>query len=143
MILLDVNVLVGAFNDADPNHIGYSRWLDEAISRGSRTGLAGVVLSGFVRIVTNPKIFKRPTGASEAFAFVRLLRDRSRMMSVHPGPRHLQIFEELCVSSGARGGLVPDAYLASIALEQGASVATADRDFARFSGLRVINPLER
>ncbi|MHB8512584.1 MAG: TA system VapC family ribonuclease toxin [Actinomycetota bacterium] len=143
MILLDINVLVGALIGEDPNRLAYLRWIQATSARGQRMGLAGVALSGFLRVVTNNKIFRDPATPSEAFGFIRALRDQSRMVTVHPGPRHLQIFEDLCTTSGVSGDLVPDAYLASIALEQGCFLATADRDFARFSGLRVINPLEQ
>ncbi len=99
-----------------------------------------MVWSSFVRIVTNRRIFAVPSPAADAFDFVRAVRDQPRHVSIAPGDRHLEVFEQLCVDGQAVGDLVPDAYIASLALEQGASVATLDRDFARFTGLSVVAP---
>ena len=49
---------------------------------------------------------------------------------------------ELVLTEGqARGALCTDAALAALAIEYGATLYTADRGFARFSGLRFVNPL--
>jgi len=59
-----------------------------------------------------------------------------------PGPRHWQIFTGLCAESGARGNLVPDAYLAALAIETGSEWISTDRDYRRFRGLRLRHPLD-
>ncbi|MEN8376929.1 MAG: PIN domain-containing protein, partial [Gemmatimonadota bacterium] len=59
-----------------------------------------------------------------------------------PGPRHWSIFRDLCEAVDARGNLVPDAYLAALAIENGAEWITTDRDFTRFPGLRMRHPLD-
>jgi uncharacterized protein len=59
-----------------------------------------------------------------------------------PGPRHWEIFVRLCAAAGVRGSLVPDAYLAALAIESGSEWITTDRDFRRFPGLRLRHPLE-
>jgi hypothetical protein len=58
-----------------------------------------------------------------------------------PGERHWGIFRRLCNEVGARGNLVPDAYLAALAIESGSEWVTTDRDYARFPGLRWRHPL--
>lgn len=73
--------------------------------------------------------------------FANALRDQPNVVDVRPGPRHWEIFQRLCVGAGARGNLVPDAYLAALALESGSELVTSDRDFSRFSGLRWRHPL--
>ena len=43
----------------------------------------------------------------------------------------------------ASGGLADDAYLAALAIEHGAAVATFDRDSARFPGVKIVGPSAR
>lgn len=105
-------------------------------------GIADLVLSGFLRIVTHPKIFKQPTPLPQATAFCAALRSRPNATLLSPGRRHWQIFTELCIEVGARGNLIPDAYLAAIAIETDSDWITTDGDYRRFSGLRVRHPLQ-
>lgn len=102
-----------------------------------------LVLSGFVRVVTHPGIFKTPTPISVALSLTAGLLDRTNCVRVNPGPRHWHIFSTLCQAAGARGSLVPDAYLAAVAIESGSEWITADRDYARFPGLRWRHPLDQ
>jgi hypothetical protein len=60
---------------------------------------------------------------------------------VAPGPRHWDIFVELCRKAGAKGNLVPDAYLAALAIESGSEWITTDRDYGRLPGLRFRQPV--
>ena len=105
-------------------------------------GIADLVLSGFMRVVTHPRVFKQPTPLPQAAAFCAALRARPNASLLSPGPRHWQIFTDLCTEVGARGNLVPDAYLAAIAIETDSDWVTTDRDYRRFSGLRVRHPLD-
>ena len=77
----------------------------------------------------------------DALAFIKALRDSPEYQPVVPGSHHWDSFSELCLASHARGNLVPDAYLAALAIEGHAELATCDRDFARFPGLRWLNPV--
>ena len=142
MILLDVNVLVHAFHAGSPEHREYRAWL-EAVADGEEPfGLSELVLSGFVRIVTHPRVFDPPAPVADALAFADVLRSRPNAVPLAPGTRHWGIFSQLCRAAGARGNLVPDAYLAALAIETGAELVTSDRDFARFPGLRWRHPME-
>lgn len=104
-------------------------------------GVSDLVLSGFVRIATHPRIFSPPAPAEQALAFATALRRQPTAVPVAPGPRHWEIFERLCLGAGARGNLVSDAYLAALAIESGSEWITTDRDFSRFPGLRWRHPL--
>jgi toxin-antitoxin system PIN domain toxin len=104
-------------------------------------GIADLVLSGFLRIVTHPKVFKEPTPLPEAAAFCATLRSQPNATLLAPGPRHWQIFTRLCAEAGARGNLVADAYLAALAIESGSEWITTDGDYRRFAGLRLRHPL--
>jgi len=141
MILLDVNVLVYAFRGDIPRHAEYRAWLLAASAGDTACGASDAVLSGFIRIVTHPRIFTPPAQVEDALGFIDKLRARPSYVHVVPGRRHWRIFDHLCCEAGAKGNLVPDAYLAATALEVGAELATADRGFARFRGLRWQHPL--
>ena len=141
MILLDVNVLVHAFRDASPEHEAYRAWLIATIDSDEPFGLSEVVLSGFVRVATHPRIFDPPAPIADALAFADALRSQPNAVLVAPGARHWGIFERLCVVARAKGNLVADAYLAALAIESGCEWITSDRDFSRFPGLRWRHPL--
>ncbi len=99
-------------------------------------------MSGFLRVVTNPRIYPDPDPLAEALAFLNALRRSGRFVATNPGPQHWSIFVELCRKAGACGNLVADAYLAAFAMEAGGVWITADRDFARFPGLKWRHPLD-
>ena len=142
MDLPDVNVLVYAHRAEVGDHARYAGWLTSLAESDSAFGLADLVLSGFLRIVTHPRIFDPPTPLDVALEFVEGLRARPNCVLVAPGPRHWEIFTSLCRSIGAKGNVVPDAYLAAMAIETGNEWVTTDRGFARFTGLRWRHPLD-
>ena len=141
MILLDVNVLVYAAREAAPQHAPYREWLTSTIARDEPFGLSELVLSGFVRVVTHPRVFEPPTPVADALEFVDALREQPNAVIVAPGARHWGIFRRLCTDAGAKGNLVADAYLAALAIESGSEWITTDRDFSRFPSLRWRHPL--
>lgn len=141
MRLPDINVLVYAFRDAAPDHERYRAWVQTAFGGEEPVGLADIVLSGFVRVATHPRVFDPPASLDEAFGFARALREAPNAVWLAPGARHWMLFERLCREGSARGNLVSDAYLAALAIESGSELVTADRDFARFAGLRWSHPL--
>jgi toxin-antitoxin system PIN domain toxin len=141
MILLDVNVLIYAHRAEMPEHEAYGRWLTEVATGVEPFGLSEMALSGLVRIVTNPRVFKTPTPVKTAFEFVDRLRERPIAVIVSPGGRHWEIFRRLCEQAGAQGKLVADAYHAALAIEHGCEWITTDADFARFPDLRWRHPL--
>lgn len=142
MILPDVNVLVYAHRQDADRHDEYRRWLESVMASPSAYGMSDLVLSGFLRIVTHPRVFAEPTPVSVALGFVSAVRDRPNRVSVAPGPRHWSIFQSLCEAVEPRGNAVPDAWLAALAIESGAEWVTTDRGFQRYPGLRVVHPLE-
>lgn len=142
MILPDVNVLVYAHREDTRRHEEYRAWLEEVGAGPAAYGMSDLVISGFLRVVTHPRVFERPTPLPEALAFADALRNRQNRVPIAPGPRHWSIFRDLCEQVDARGNLVPDAYLAALAIENGAEWLTTDRDFTRFPGLRTRHPLD-
>ena len=142
MLLVDVNVLVYAHRDDTPRHAEYHRWLEHMLAGPAAYAVSPIVLSGFLRIVTHRQVFNPPTPLETALAFVGEVRERPNCVELHPGPRHWNIFTRLCRSAKVKGNLVPDAYLAALAIESGSEWITTDRDYARFPGLRWRHPLE-
>jgi len=141
MILIDVNVLVYAHRPDANEHVKYRKWLEEVMNSGEACGLSELALCGMVRIVTHPRIYPDPTPIALALGFAKELRDHDASILVSPGERHWEIFVRMCKAVGAKGNLVSDAYFAALAMESGAEWITADRDYARFPGLRWRHPL--
>jgi uncharacterized protein len=136
MILTDVNVLVYAHRSDAPEHDAYREWLEAVINGDQAYGVSDLVLSGFLRIVTHPRVFAVPSDLASALAFVREVRDQPNAVSIAPGPRHWEIFRRLCEATGAKGNLIADAYLAALAIDSGSEWITTDRDYSRFPGLK-------
>lgn len=141
MVLPDVNVLVYAHREDTAHHAGCREWVEKVINGDASYGISELVLSGFVRVVTHPKVFTKPSSLAAAIAFTEQLRGRPNCVPVAPGRRHWEIFRALCIDAEAKGNLVPDAYLAAMAIESGCEWITTDRDFSRFKGLRWRHPL--
>lgn len=142
MRLLDVNVLVYAYREDAPNHSGYKNWVEKMVNAPEAFGVSDLVLSSFLRVVTHPRVFDPPSPIQHALSFIEEIRRAPNCVTVSPGDRHWSIFVDLCRSSGVRGNLVPDAYLAALAIETGSEWITADRDYVRFKGLKWRHPLE-
>lgn len=142
MLLFDVNVLIYAVEQRSPDHAKYREWLSQVLQHQEPFGVSELVLSGFLRICTNPRIFNTPWDVPRALDFVSRIRGAPNCVVVRPGPRHWELFVELCRRVGARGNLVPDAYLAALAIESGSEWVTTDRDYARFPELRWRHPLD-
>lgn len=142
MILPDVNVLVLAHRVDQPDHEPIRAWLEDEVNSDRPFALADLAVAGFLRIVTNPRIYRRPTALATALAFVDGLVDQPTAVPVAAGPRHWSILRRLLEAADARGNLVPDAHLAAIASEHGATLATRDRGFARFPGVPWLDPID-
>lgn len=140
MILTDVNVLVYAHREDAADHARFRAWLEALIADPEPFGLSELVLSGFVRVVTHPRIFHPPTPLPRALEFCEFLQDRPNAVSIRPGERHWTLFTDLCTRARANGNLVADAYLAALAIESGCEWITTDRDYGRFPALRWRHP---
>ena len=92
-------------------------------------------------MVTHPRVFDPPDTVEAALAFANAVRAQPSAVLVAPGERHWPILERLCLAAGVKGNLVPDAYLAALAIETGSELISTDRDFSRFPGLRSRHPL--
>ncbi len=141
MKLADVNLLVYAADDASPDHLPARRWLEAELSGTETFAFTWVVLLAFVRLTTSHRVFERPFSVGEALDIVDGWLGRPSVTVIGPTDRHPAVLRELLVAVGAGGNLTTDAHLAAVAIEHGAVLCSADRDFARFSGLKWVNPL--
>ncbi len=141
MLLADVNVFVYAHRVESRDAGSYGEWLAAAVTGDEPFGVSEAVPASFVRIVTHHRVYLEPTPVDVALSFCDAVLSAPASLPVRPGPRHWPIFREQCRVAGARGNLVPDAFLAALAIEHGATFVTTDRGFARFPGLHWRPPL--
>jgi len=133
--LFDVNVLVQAFREDAAEHTLFAAVLDRAVNGPAPFGLSRVAVSGFLRVVTHPRVFKTPAPLDEALAFCDDLIDRPGFRWVEPGPAHWKVFRDLCHRHRAEGNLIPNLWFAALALESGSTWVTGDRDYGSVQGL--------
>jgi toxin-antitoxin system PIN domain toxin len=138
----DANLLIYAVDEVSPHHPPAKEWLDRGLSGGETFAVTWAVLLAFLRLTTNPRVFEHPLASSEAFDIVDGWLARPMVTVIGPTERHARLLRELLQSSGTAGNLTSDAHLAAVCIEHGATLCSADRDFARWSGLRWTNPLE-
>ena len=142
MRLLDVNILVHAHRCDTERHHEIKEWLEDALERPEGVAVSELVLSGCLRVVTHPKVFKQSTPLPIALKFIESFRDLPGVHIMAPGDRHWHLFVSLCRNAEAKGNLIPDAYHAALAMESGCEWVTLDRGFSRFPGLNWIHPLD-
>lgn len=143
MKLPDLNLLIYAVDRRAPAHTVALRWWNDLLSGGETIALSWVVLLGFLRLTTNPRIMQSPLVADEALDYIDRWLAHPVTTVVEPTPRHSRLLRDLLRDAGTAGNLVPDAHLAALAIEHGAELCSADHDFGRFPGLRWIDPLTR
>lgn len=142
IVLPDVNILVYAFRRESSGHAAYRAWLADVVNGAAELALAEGTLAGFLRIVTNARIYADPAPTSRAMAFADGVRRARRRRWVAVTDSVWSRFEAILEADPqVRGNLVPDAWLAALALAHGCRLATADRGFARFDGLHPFDPL--
>jgi uncharacterized protein len=141
MILPDINLLVYAYNAADPQHALARSWWQNTIKTGNTVGMPWIVAGGFIRLMTHPRVLRNPMPVTDATALVREWLAQPNVLIIHPGSRFPELFFGYLKTVGAGGNLTTDAQLAALAVEHQAELHSGDADFSRFAGLRWRNPL--
>lgn len=142
MILVDVNLALYAYDVSSPVHELAKRCLTKALSGSEPVGLPWATVLGFLRIATNPKVFRVPYSIAEAVAIVDDWFSHPAVTILHESDRHWTILRELLIETNAKYQLVPDAYLAALSIEHSTIIMTRDqKDFSRFPGIRFADPL--
>jgi len=143
LIIPDVNVLLNAYDRDSRFHKAVAGWWEEVLGGPAAIGLPWVSILGFIRLITNPRIYASPTTPSQAIRVAKSWLAQPNVEIVSPGNRHADIVFGLLESAGVAGNLTTDAHLAALAIEHGAQLASTDNDFARFPKLRWFNPAVR
>ncbi len=133
--LADVSVLIQAYRRDGVHHEVALSWLEAAMRQPGRAAISELTLSSVLRILTHPGAAKLPPDKSAVLSFCRAAADASAIQLIRPGEEHWRIFLALAERSGVHGNVIPDAYLAALAIENGFRFASFDRGFARFPGL--------
>lgn len=141
MILVDANLLVYAHVRSFQQHERARAWLDSELNGNAPVGLPWSSLLAFLRIVTNPRIFQNPESMTDAWKQVEEWLDCDPAWIPDPTERHRELLGSLLAGPGIQAHLVPDAHLATLAIEHGLILCSTDGDFARFRHLRWQNPL--
>ena len=141
MMLVDTNVLVYAHVDSLAQHDRARDWLDRQLNGAAPVGLPWPSLLTFLRLVTNPRVFERAEPIADAWRQVLGWLACEPTWIPQPTERHAGLLGELLALPGVHANLVPDAHLAALAMEHGLTLCSTGGDFARFPGLRWMNPL--
>ena len=141
MRIVDPNILRYVVNSDAAQHERAREWWENAVNDEDIIGLAWVVLLGFLRLSTNPRVFPRPLAPELAAATPEAWLSRDNVRVVREKDEHWETLKPLIGGTGTAGNLTTDAHLAALALSHDAALVSSDTDFARFKGLRWENPL--
>jgi uncharacterized protein len=142
VIAPDANLLIYSYNEQAVQHARSRAWMEKIFSGVEPVGVPVFSLHAFLRFVTHPRHTRNPLTLREAAEIVNSWVDLPQVRILYPGDRHWQLLQGLSEQVRLNGAQITDATIAAIAIENGAVVHTNDRDFARFPGLRWVNPLE-
>lgn len=141
MKLLDVNLLIYAVNTSSPFHVDAKNWLETVLSGEDTLAIPWIVVVGFLRIATHPRILARPLTTENALTVIDALIAHPNVSLLSPPDDHWSLLRKFIAKSGTAGNLTTDAYIAALAIQYDAELCSTDTDFGRFAGLRWKNPL--
>ncbi|HKK17289.1 MAG TPA: TA system VapC family ribonuclease toxin [Opitutales bacterium] len=141
MILPDANLLLYAVNSDSPDHAEAHQWWRDLVQSDVPVGLYTGVVFAFIRLSTNRRVFLKPLRVEEAFAYVENWLCFPSVQLVEVELEDLAVARDLLQAAGTGGNLVSDAQIAAAARRLKGTVHSADVDFARFKGVKWVNPL--
>jgi uncharacterized protein len=142
MIVLDANLLLYAYDITSPQHKNARQWLEETLKKVDSVAIPWLTIQAFLRISTDSRIMAMPFTPEKAVSIVETWLALPQVRLLAQGESHWQFFRSMILEGQSRGALLTDAALAALTMEHGGTIYSTDRDFARFPGLRWINPLE-
>ncbi len=140
-MLPDVNILIYAYDESSKQHAQAKEWWKNQLNGTQMVGLSWVVLLGFIRIMTHPRIYENPYSPPEILKIIGSWLDQPHVKIILPSDQHFARLSELLIRVGTAGNLMTDAHLAALAMERGLILQTTDADFARFPNVKWKNPL--
>ena len=130
----DVNVLVSAFRPDHPHHLSARAWLNDAVVQAANGRaslmLLGTVVTGFLRITTNPKIFRETDPLQDVIDFIDSLLSCPGVQFQPQGAAWPNM-RQVCLAQQTTGNLITDAWIAATVMQSSETLCTFDRDFAR------------
>ena len=141
MIFPDINLLVYAHDETSIFHPSASNWL-RSVLISDQVFFSWHSITGFLRITTNPRIFRNPITLAKAVQIVDSWLELDNTHLVFLEKKNWPLFSSILIESQANGDLVMDAHVAAMAASCGATVASTDRDFTRFPDIQLINPIK-
>lgn len=141
MIVIDANLLIYAYDVHSADHKKSVAWLEEVLAGDETVGLPWQSVSAFLRVVTNRRLPGVRATVQQAVLAVGEWMQEPNVQMLVPGDQHWSMLMRMLVDGQASGPLVSDADIAALTIEYGGVLHTTDRDFARFPGLRWVNPL--
>jgi uncharacterized protein len=142
LIAVDTNILVYAHREDSPFHDPASQRMAE-LAEGSLTwAIPWPCVHEFLAIVTHPRIYAPPTPLPRALDQVAAWLESSSLVLLAESADHWPVLRSLLASGRIAGPQVHDARIVALCQQHGVrELWSADRDFNRFAGLAVVNPL--
>jgi toxin-antitoxin system PIN domain toxin len=141
VIVPDANLLIYAYDGEAVQHRAARAWLQTVFSASEVVGLPWQTVSAFLRITTNSRLTGDRFPTETAIGIVQSWMEQRQVRLLSPGESQWSIFQRMLIEGEIRGPRATDAQLAALTIEYGGVLHTTDRDFARFPGLRWVNPL--
>jgi uncharacterized protein len=141
VLLIDANLLLYAWDNHSTHHVAARDWLEKTLAEQEPAALSWTIILAVLRLAADPRVFRQPLSISQTTDVISEWFATSRFVLLQPGERHWEVLKGLLIGAQASRKLVMDAHLAALAIEHGATLASADRDFARFPGLKLLDPL--
>ena len=142
MIAVDSNILVYAHREDSPFHDVAFRRVAELAEGPATWAIPWPCLHEFLAIVTHPRIYVPPTPLARALDQVDAWLESPTVALLAESSTHWATLREVLVSARVAGPRVHDARVAALCRQHGVrELWSADRDFGRFAGIPVVNPL--
>lgn len=141
MIVVDANLLIYSYDTDSSRHATSRAWVEKIFSDVDPVGLPWQTVSAFLRVMTNRKLPGSRLTVEQATQIVEEWLEQPNVRIIVAGDEHWSVLKRMMIEGRASGPLVSDAEIAALTMEYGGVLYTADRDFARFPGLRWKNPL--
>jgi toxin-antitoxin system PIN domain toxin len=141
VIAIDTNVLVYARRAELPHHQAARALLSRLANGATPWAIPWPCLYEYIKVVTNPRLFRPPDTLADALADVESLAASPSVVLLGHGPAHIRYLRRAADDGQPVGGQIHDAHIAALALEHGVTeLLSSDRDFRRFTALHVRDP---